>query len=114
MRVPLDIAAVEIVPVRPRNGLVAFASCIINGQLFLGGIGIHSRLKGQGFRLVFPAKVLPNGKKIEFFHPINRHAGEVLENTIGEKYESLVIPRQIYEYGNESCGDNIENGKFMP
>ena len=79
------ITEVEILPVRPQNGLVAFASCIVNRQIYLGNIGVHRRRGDAGFRLVFPTKLLPNGRSIPVFYPISRHAGDTLLFAISDK-----------------------------
>src|SRR3990167_5344177 len=86
----LTVDEVEIYPVKPRGGLVAFASCIVNGCLYLGNIAVHTRLDGSGYRLVFPVKVLPNGKEIQCVHPVTRQAGELLLQAIVEKFEALI------------------------
>ena len=92
--VPLLVSEVEIIPVKPRGGLVAFASCVVNGQLYLGNIAIHTRPDGSGYRLVFPVKVLPNGKEIQCVHPVTREAGEVILQAIGRRFEALVASVQ--------------------
>ena len=92
--VPLSISEVDIIPVKPRNGLIAFASCVVNGQLYLGNIAIHTRLDGSGYRLVFPVKVLPNGKEIQCVHPVTRQAGDQLLQAIVEKFEALIASAQ--------------------
>jgi len=85
----LTVGEVEIYPVRPRGGLVAFASCVVNGSLYLGNIAIHTRADGMGYRLVFPDKTLPNGKLIQCVHPVTREAGDLLLRSIIEKFEAL-------------------------
>ena len=85
----LLISEVEILPVKPRNGLVAFGSCVVNHALYLGCIAIHTRPDGSGYRLVYPDRILPNGKQVQVFHPINREAGDVLERALAEKIRSL-------------------------
>lgn len=84
----LEISEVEIFPVKPRNGLIAFASCVINGQIFVGSIGVHTRPDG-GVRLVFPLKTIPNGKQIPCCHPITREAGKILLNAITAKLDGI-------------------------
>jgi len=91
---PLSISEVDIIPVKPRNGLIAFASCVVNDQLYLGNIAIHTRLDGSGYRLVFPVKVLPNGKEIQCVHPVTRRAGELLLQAIVEKLAALIAGAQ--------------------
>ncbi len=100
---PLEISEVQILPIKPRDGLVAFASCVVNGQLYLGNIAVHTRLDGSGYRLVFPIKVLPNGKEIQCVHPITHEAGDALQKAVIGKLEVLasgavrkddVLPKQ--------------------
>ena len=47
----LTVDEIEIYPVRPRGGLVAFASFVLNGAVFVGNVGIHTRPDGSGYRL---------------------------------------------------------------
>ncbi|MGP8321200.1 MAG: hypothetical protein ACT6FE_02585 [Methanosarcinaceae archaeon] len=37
----MKITEIQIVPIKANNGLVAFASVVLNNQLYLGSIGIH-------------------------------------------------------------------------
>lgn len=85
---------------------MAFASCVINGQLYLGNIAIHTRPTGFGYRLVFPAKVLPNGKQIQCVHPITRGAGELLLKVIVGKFEALIA--------NAQRGENVADTSRQP
>ena len=78
----LQISEVDILPVKPHKGLVAFGSCVVNQQLYLGNIAVHASPDGLSFRLVYPAKVLPNGKLINIFHPINKAAAESIRIAI--------------------------------
>jgi DNA-binding cell septation regulator SpoVG len=83
----MRITEVQIIPVKPSGGLVAFASCVINGTLYAGNIAIHTSLSApDGLRLVYPDKILPNGKVINCFHPITKEAGEVIKKAIVSKY----------------------------
>ncbi len=88
-QLPLSISEVEILPVKPIGGLVGFASCVLNSQVYLGNIGIHTRPDGSGYRLVFPVKVLPNGKQIYCFHPLTHQAGDLFLQAIIRKFEEL-------------------------
>lgn len=84
------ITDVQINPVRPQDGLIAFASVIIFEQFRLNNIALRTTLNG-GYRLVFPAKKLRNGAEIESFHPITAEATVALTNAIVEKYEDLMF-----------------------
>jgi DNA-binding cell septation regulator SpoVG len=88
---PLFISDIQIIPVKPQGGLLAFASCTINGSLYVGNIAIHSSLQDPGgYRLVYPDKVLPNGKKINCIHPITRDAGEAIRAAIINEFIKVI------------------------
>jgi len=84
------VSEVQILPVKPKDGLVAFASCVINDQFYVGDIAIYTRPDGSDYRLVYPCKVLPNGMKINCFHPINRAAADRLKNEIVKVFSDLI------------------------
>lgn len=86
----ISVSEIQIVPVKPNNGLVAFASFVVNNSLYLGNIAIYtSPSSTNGFRLVYPAKSLPNGKEINCVHPINRGTGAAITAALIDKYENL-------------------------
>ena len=84
-----EISQVEIIPFRPRNGLLGFASCIINNQFFIGDIAFFSRPAG-GIRLGFPEKKLSNGAKVDIFKPLTSNVDAVIESAVMERYEQLM------------------------
>jgi len=85
------ISEIQIIPVKPRNGLVAFASCVINGSLYIGNIAIYtSPTNDDGYRLVYPARTLPNGKEINCVHPINKETGRAISAAIIKKYKEIL------------------------
>lgn len=86
-----EIFEIQVIPMKPREGLVAFASCVINNALYLGNIAVYtSPSNHSGFRLVYPVKVLPNGKEIHCVHPINKKAGELISKAIIEKFKEII------------------------
>jgi len=85
----IAITEIQIIPVKPKDGLVAFASCVINDQFYVGDVAIYTRPNGQNYRLVYPCKVLPNGKKVNCFHPINRESADQLTKEIVRAYLNL-------------------------
>jgi len=92
----LLISEIQIIPVKPKDGLVAFASCVVNDSLYIGNIAIYtSPTNPEGYRLVYPLKVLPNGKEINCVHPINKEAGEAIANSIIRSYEDLISKREV-------------------
>ena len=82
------IKEVQIVPIKPNSGLVGFASCVINECLYLGSIGIFTRLDGS-YRLVYPTKKIGE-KNINIFYPITRELGRQLEQVIISKFEEVM------------------------
>lgn len=87
----LEISEIQVIPMKPKEGLVAFASCVINNALYIGNIAVYTSPSSQsGFRLLYPVKILPNGKEIHCIHPINREAGELISNAIIKKLREII------------------------
>ncbi len=84
------ISEIQIIPVKPKGGLVAFTSFVINDSFFVGDVAIYSRLDGSGYRLVYPIKVLINGVKINCFYPINHKSAQAIEEQIVKSFLALV------------------------
>lgn len=88
------VSEIQIVPVKPKEGLVAFASCVINESLYIGNIAVYtSTTRQEGYRLVYPTKILPNGKEINCVHPINKKAGDLISQAILRQFKTLVSKR---------------------
>lgn len=82
------ITEIQIVPVKPQNGLVAFASLVLNDCLYIGSIGVFTRPEG-GYRLVYPTKKV-GLKSINIFHPINKSFAEALQKEVIAKLEDVM------------------------
>ncbi|MCX5750865.1 MAG: septation protein SpoVG family protein [Candidatus Saganbacteria bacterium] len=95
MREEIRLSEIQILPVKPQNGLVAFASFCLNEQFYVGNIAIYTTPDGYGYRLVYPDKMLPNGKRVSLFHPIIKEAGEAINLVITEKYKELIMDLEI-------------------
>jgi len=78
------ITEIQIIPVRPKDGLIGFASLVLNNWFYLGSIGIHTRPTG-GFRLTYPKKGNYN-----LFYPINKQIAQEIENLISKKFEEVM------------------------
>ncbi len=85
-----SVSEVQILPVKPKDGLLAFVSFILNDYLFVGNVALYSRPDGSGFRLLFPSKTLPNGKIITIVHPITKELGEAIHLAVTKKFEDLI------------------------
>jgi stage V sporulation protein G len=93
----MRITEIQIVPIKPNNGLIAIASVVIEGSLYLGSIGIHTKLKG-GYRITYPTKSL-SGKSFNIFHPINRETALLIEQAVIRQVN------KVLSYNNEISND---------
>jgi stage V sporulation protein G len=84
------VTEIQIIPIKPKDGLVAFANVVVDGKFFLGSIGVHTRLDGTGYRLTFPTKRVGE-RNMHVYHPINRESAEAIENAIATKMEEVII-----------------------
>ena len=82
------ISEVQITPVKPQDGLVAFASLVLQGGLYMGSIALITRPQG-GYRLVYPTKKV-GLREINIYHPINREFAELVEEAVIAKYEEVM------------------------
>lgn len=85
----MKISEISIQLIKPANGLVAFASVVLDGKIYLGSIGVHQRLDGSGYRLTYPTK--KNGNRdFHIFHPIEKSLGQQIEQAILTKVTALL------------------------
>ena len=92
----LTISEVQVSPIKHKEGLIAFASCVINNSIYISNIAIYtSPTTPDGYRLAYPTRTLGNSKRINIFHPINRETGEVIKKAILRKYEELMSKANI-------------------
>ena len=95
------ITEIEIVPVKPQGGLIAFSSFVLDEKYYVGSVAIYSRLDGSGYRLVYPTKKVGN-KNINIFHPINSKVGKAIDEAVISK---------INELFNENYGNQLQRTK---
>jgi len=103
----MDITEIQIVPIKPNNGLVAIASVVVGNALYLGSIGIHTRLDGNGYRITYPTKSV-SGKSFNVFHPIKRDMAVALERAIVARAEE-VLPYQHQKSNDHVRHSNNQN-----
>jgi stage V sporulation protein G len=88
----MQVTEVDVAFVKPKDGLIAFASVVLDDQLYLSGIAIHSRLVGSGYRLTYPTRKVGEAQ-FSVFHPIRRPIGLAIEHAIVEKMKNVVRKR---------------------
>ena len=103
----MKISEVQVTSVKPTDGLVAFASCVVNGQIYLGSLGVHQRLDGTGYRLTYPTRKIGT-RQLNYYHPITREAGTAIEQAIFAKCAEL-FERSDEHYGRHSKTTNTDN-----
>ena len=84
----MKITEIQIIPIKPREGLVAFASIVVENSLYLGSLGVYTRLDGSGYRITYPTKKIGN-KNINIYHPINKETSKTIEKAIITKMEKI-------------------------
>lgn len=82
-----EITEIQIIPIKPKDGLVGFASFVFNDCLYLSSIGIYTRPQG-GYRLTYPTRKTPNGS-IGIFYPIDRETAKEIEQKVISKFEDV-------------------------
>jgi len=86
----VSITEVQLIPVKFKDGLTFFASCILDHKYFVGNIAIYSLKYGGGFRLVYPTKKLSNGQQVPLFYPISKRVGTAIQDRVSAQAEKLL------------------------
>jgi len=83
------LSEINIIPIKPQDGHIGFVSFVINGQFYVGNIGIHSTPSGD-IRLVYPEAASSSWKMVTSFHPITKYAGLQITQQVVAKYNSMI------------------------
>ena len=84
----VDVSEVKIRLVdEGSDGLVGWASCVVNDALYLNNIAIRRARNGQ-LVLTFPCKRSRSDQKYFYFNPITREAKCVIDEAILGKLKS--------------------------
>ena len=78
------IDEIQIVPIKPKFGHIAFASFVLFDSIYLSSVAIYTRPYG-GIRLVYPRT-----KNVDLCHPIRQDIGDEIERAVldeMQKYE---------------------------
>ncbi len=94
MNTRIKVSEIQITPVKPKDGLIAFASFVLNDQYYVSSVAVFTRLTGPGYRLAYPTKKIGE-KNINIFHPITPEAGKVIEDVINEKVNELFNDHEL-------------------
>ena len=86
-----NVSNIQIIPIRPSSGLVAFASFILNENFYMGAIGIHTRPQG-GYRLTYPTRKVSNDN-LPIYYPINKEIAGVIEQAVMAKFGGIAATK---------------------
>lgn len=81
----MKISEVQIELIKPNNGLIGFASLVIDDNFYLSSIAIHKKLNADGYRLTYP-----NKGHFTIFHPINRQTSTQVEAAVFGKLKDVM------------------------
>lgn len=85
MSLKMKISEIHIEFIKPRDGLIGFASFVINEDIYISSVAIHKKLNGDGYRLTYPSK-----GNFTICHPINRNASQEIEAAIFSKLKNVM------------------------
>ena len=87
----MQITEIQIEFIKPNNALIAFASLVIDGNLYLSSIAIHKKLQEEGYRITYPSK-----GSFSIFYPINKTTSNQIEEAIFKKLKEVMSKRNLY------------------
>ena len=85
----MSITNVELLPIKPQNGLIAFASVEIDNQFYINSIGVHKRRDGTGYRITYPTRKVGE-QNLTIFHPTEPSLSREIEQAICDKAEEIM------------------------
>ena len=87
----MNITEINIEFIKPNNGMIGFASLVIDGNIYLSSIAIHKKLNEEGHRITYPSK-----GSFSIFHPINKATSKQIEEAIFKKLKEVMSKRENY------------------
>lgn len=81
----MKISEIEIAFIKPHNGLIGFASFVVDESIYLSNIAIHKKLNSDGYRLTYPSK-----GQFTLFHPIKKDVSLAIEAAIFTKLKDVM------------------------
>jgi|24BtaG_2_1085350.scaffolds.fasta_scaffold00346_7 DNA-binding cell septation regulator SpoVG len=85
----IKVTRVDIMPVKQKEGLVGFATVVINGDLLLGSIAIRRDRQGRYF-ILYPIKKLGD-KTFEIYHPLNKETSIAISEAVVKRAKEVII-----------------------
>ncbi len=86
----MNITEIQIEFIKPNNGIIAFASIVVDGNLCLSSIAIHKKLQSEEYRITYPSK-----GSFSIFHPINKTTSKHIEEAIFKKLKEVMSKKNV-------------------
>lgn len=84
------VSEITFYPIIPTSkGLICYVSFTYNNELRINDCGIYTKPNGD-YRILYPVKVLRNGKVISSVYPINKKIGKYIEDFLLSEYNKFV------------------------
>lgn len=90
------VTEVNISLVKPKDGLVGFASFVLFEAIYCGSVAIYSSKAGT-YRLCYPNRLV-GGRGIDIFYPINQQIGEVIKKAVLREYDEVMSKLNVRHY----------------
>ena len=84
----MKVKKVEIIPIQPKEGLIAFASIVLDDALMLSGIGVYKKLHGMGYRITYPTRKVHETHHY-LFHPTIPSLSHEIEEAVSAKATAI-------------------------
>lgn len=82
------INEIQIIPVKPKDGLIAFCSFVLFESVYCSSVGVFTRPNG-GYRLVYPKKRV-GPRDIDIFYPIKSEVGSIIEEEVTKVFKNVI------------------------
>lgn len=85
----MKVTKIQIIPIHPKDGLMAFASFETDDGFYIGSIGVHKKRDCTGYRITFPTRKVGTHSQT-ICHPTNPELSKKIESAITNKAEQVL------------------------
>lgn len=87
------ISEISIYPITPTSkGVVGFISFTYSNLFRINDCAIVTKREG-GYRIVYPLKILPNGKTVNVIYPLSEKVGKPIEDFLLLEYNKFIAEK---------------------
>ncbi|MFC1482789.1 hypothetical protein ACFL56_00875 [Candidatus Margulisiibacteriota bacterium] len=89
------ISEIEIIPINAYRGHVGFCRFVLNKELAINNVAIHTKIDGSGIRLVYP--LTQSG--LQACYPITESLGNLITKEVEKEYFRLCGIKDVVDDG---------------